>query len=319
MAKGLGMLFVQMGHTYFPQMIIQWIYSFHMPLFFILSGMTFSVKEYKTKTYIVKKVKSLLLPYYFFAIINYFLAFVLDKITHTATTDVFSYFKPYFIPYRERPMWFLMALFISEIVFFIIQKYCIKGEERRQKWLFAILFFFSSIWYLFDIVLPFYLDIMPAILLFLQIGFMGKETEHKKHIYAFVAIVGNILCAILNYKAAGSRVEMVVNEYGIFVIFVVGAVLGVYAVIHICKILEGTKWSKIISYIGKNSIVFYGFHISINGYVDRILSRVVPYYRYNQVMDILCGVLLLIFTFSILSVMAKLYNCTLKKWINKYI
>ena len=160
---------------------------------------------------------------------------------------------------------------------------------------------------------------MPAILLFLQIGFMGKEWDIKKHIYAFAAIVGNILCTVLNYNLTGSRVEMVVNEYGIFVIFIIGALLGVYALIHICKILEGTKWSKIISYIGKNSIVFYGFHVNVYGYVDRILSRVVPYYRYNQVMDILCGVLLLIFTFSILSVMAKLYNCTLKKWINKYI
>ena len=68
---------------------------------------------------------------------------------------------------------------------------------------------------------------MPAILLFLQIGFMGKEWDIKKHIYAFAAIVGNILCTVLNYNLTGSRVEMVVNEYGIFVIFIIGALLGV--------------------------------------------------------------------------------------------
>ena len=34
MAKGLGIIFVLLGHARFPDEIITWIYSFHMPLFF---------------------------------------------------------------------------------------------------------------------------------------------------------------------------------------------------------------------------------------------------------------------------------------------
>ena len=38
-SKGLGIFFVVFGHVYCGNNIVtNWIYSFHMPLFFILSG-----------------------------------------------------------------------------------------------------------------------------------------------------------------------------------------------------------------------------------------------------------------------------------------
>lgn len=37
-AKGLGIFLVVLGHTYRKNPVQNWIYSFHMPLFFILSG-----------------------------------------------------------------------------------------------------------------------------------------------------------------------------------------------------------------------------------------------------------------------------------------
>lgn len=48
-AKGIGMILVVIGHCIndktFPG---TWIYSFHMPLFFVLSGLCFSDKKYPT-------------------------------------------------------------------------------------------------------------------------------------------------------------------------------------------------------------------------------------------------------------------------------
>lgn len=35
-AKGIGIFLMVMGHTGIPKIGIQWIYSFHMPLFFLL-------------------------------------------------------------------------------------------------------------------------------------------------------------------------------------------------------------------------------------------------------------------------------------------
>ena len=36
--KGLGIVFVVLGHVFYDNYIGQWIYSFHMPMFFILYG-----------------------------------------------------------------------------------------------------------------------------------------------------------------------------------------------------------------------------------------------------------------------------------------
>ena len=50
-AKGLGILLVILGHIYAwnpninRKILVTWIYSFHMPLFFIVSGMLIKCKR----------------------------------------------------------------------------------------------------------------------------------------------------------------------------------------------------------------------------------------------------------------------------------
>ena len=48
-AKGMAMLLVIIGHcSYSEKILVGWLYSFHMPLFFALSGFTFRPQRYKT-------------------------------------------------------------------------------------------------------------------------------------------------------------------------------------------------------------------------------------------------------------------------------
>lgn len=68
-AKGMAILCMVLGHTYSIQekpFIFVWIYSFHMPLFFITSGILYRIKksgEEKYSNLIQKKIKTLLIPY----------------------------------------------------------------------------------------------------------------------------------------------------------------------------------------------------------------------------------------------------------------
>ena len=64
-AKGIGIISVFLGHTIFSdEMWRIWIYSFHMPLFFFLSGITYNETKYdKIKNLLVAKSKSILIPY----------------------------------------------------------------------------------------------------------------------------------------------------------------------------------------------------------------------------------------------------------------
>lgn len=51
--KGIGMYLVILGHTHFASRGV--IYAFHMPLFFLISGMFFSYKKISTKEFVIKK------------------------------------------------------------------------------------------------------------------------------------------------------------------------------------------------------------------------------------------------------------------------
>lgn len=76
-ARAIAILFVVMGHINqfyrdkvgipCPQML-KFIYTFHIPLFFVISGILFSEKSVKKPSFwefLLKKVKALIVPYLF--------------------------------------------------------------------------------------------------------------------------------------------------------------------------------------------------------------------------------------------------------------
>ena len=65
-AKGYGMLCVIIGHLGTPG-ISAFVYTFHMPLFFFLSGFLFHHQK-KIVPFILRKTKSLVIPYFCLAI-----------------------------------------------------------------------------------------------------------------------------------------------------------------------------------------------------------------------------------------------------------
>ncbi len=133
--KGLGMLLVIIGHTTNDKTLFSFIYSFHMPLFFFISGILFNPTKYDTlKTLLVSKVKTLLIPYVFFFFITYFYWLIIEK--NLRSIDV-SWYKPliglfygvedgtgYLI--NNTVLWFLPALFTTEILFYSIFKFISK-------------------------------------------------------------------------------------------------------------------------------------------------------------------------------------------------
>lgn len=63
--KGVGILLVILGHIQIPYMLKTVIYSFHMPLFFFVSGCFF--RPISLREFLNKKTRQLLIPWAFFA------------------------------------------------------------------------------------------------------------------------------------------------------------------------------------------------------------------------------------------------------------
>jgi fucose 4-O-acetylase-like acetyltransferase len=119
--KGIGILLVIVGHTSRIPWVTQFIYSFHMPLFFWLSGYLFTLRPFRK--FLRRKSATLLVPYVFFGVTTWiFWAFVEHDYSGSmdqAWPVLLNVFvgKPGNVNYQaDAPLWFLLALFLAETV-----------------------------------------------------------------------------------------------------------------------------------------------------------------------------------------------------------
>lgn len=143
MAKGVGIVLMVTGHligsvqtidykTYFEP-LYQWIASFHMPLFFIISGILLWITEEEKRSMrqiVLRKARTLLLPYATFSII-YIVMNIYTCIFHPELLE-FSDLGKFFIyslTFRGvSVLWFLPTLFFSEVMLL----WCKKRLTERQ-------------------------------------------------------------------------------------------------------------------------------------------------------------------------------------------
>ena len=127
-SKGIGIIFVILGHLSVPY-LTAWIYTFHMPLFFFLSGVVFSGTKYDTLTFIKKRIKGLLIPYFvlglgifiFFTVVHYLDSTPLEMISDASKSPV-KLLELFLTQKHFWTVWYLACLFIAEIVFYFIVK-----------------------------------------------------------------------------------------------------------------------------------------------------------------------------------------------------
>lgn len=119
-AKGIGILLVVLGHASLKnEFVLTYIYSFHMPLFFVIAGMLLKLTgayEREYSSLVRGRLFSIMLPYGIFSIIYTALDFILKdeyKITNLKATLTLQ---------GSGPLWFLPTLFIAELMFIGIIK-----------------------------------------------------------------------------------------------------------------------------------------------------------------------------------------------------
>lgn len=130
MAKGIGIILVVMGHApYTPDWLKNYIATFHMPLFFVISGILLFITGEERKPYkelLAKKFRLIMGPYISFSLV--YLALdslnVLIAPDKLAWVDVARNSIHAATLYGISVLWFLNALFISELLFLGIRRRC---------------------------------------------------------------------------------------------------------------------------------------------------------------------------------------------------
>ncbi|MGE6631935.1 acyltransferase family protein [Bacillus sp. NPDC077027] len=261
-AKGIGILLVVMAHVPTSDTFKQFIYSFHIPLFFLLSGMMFQPKSLSAIAFIQKKAKSLLLPYLYFSIITYVFWFSVTRFfafKHQTDIDPFVPFTGIFLSNADHSrlthnpaIWFLTTLFIVEVLFFFLHRLA-KGKTSA---LLSLTILCGGIGYVTTLYLhqslPWNVNVTFTAVVFYSIGYLAKHVFVELKSDPTLLLCTGLLMTSGYIQSFNTRIDMRVNDLGHIFIFYLCALLGSAAVIYMSFKL---KQSSILTYLGRNSIV----------------------------------------------------------------
>ena len=98
MLKGIGIILVVIGHVNTKGFLVQWLYTFHMPLFFALSGYILYKfgKNIPLRKFLLKRTKSILWPFILFRLLLFIYWIVIES---------------HFRDFDMGPIWFLIILY----------------------------------------------------------------------------------------------------------------------------------------------------------------------------------------------------------------
>lgn len=284
-AKAIGVILVITGHLLYRThygLINQLIYSFHMPMFFVLSGYVFEIHEEENMiTFVRKKAKRLLLPAFIFIVITLPLYFWINR---NKMTSFMSFCKLLFfvtgrIPYND-PCWFFVVLFeIYIIAYFLYSRFI----SIRYKVILCLLSF-SIIAFMYCLNISKYLlfGLDKAVLgygffvlgsVFREVGLLECKNLLMKTIMFAVSCMGLIMFGIF----LNNKVSMYYFSLDNITFFLVSGVCGSVCTIVCSQIVtllnsKFYKLSKMTNWLCRNTVLIIGTHYVFITFFDIVLS-----------------------------------------------
>lgn len=309
--KGLGMILVMFAHASLPSEIRKYIYTFHLPLFFCITGFLFSTKKYDNVTQFLKaKFKSLLIPYFIFSLFNYVFYLVFSRFANTVAENKLKPFLGIFIGIRgtewtmcNGTLWFVLTLFVCEVLLYFI----IRLTKNNNRKIIAVLILFAIVGCLYNkyigIKLVWNIDVALIAITFVGMGYVIKKLDIlnkiDKIIYFIIFMGLNLIFGSLN-----TEVNMFYSTYGNYLYFYLAAITGTIGIVIICKKI---KKSKILEFIGQNTFVYLAIHQYI---IFNVLNKITKKIIFNEsaAIEIIIAVGYVIFTVAILYIPIKIIN-----------
>ena len=113
--RAIGIVMMVMGHIGFGATFDKFIHAFHMPMFFFVSGFLYKRTDSKIYDVLIRKAKSLIVPYFIFGVFQCILYGFIFGISFEHYYHLL-FFNSDGIPIAG-VLWFLTALFFTDMVF----------------------------------------------------------------------------------------------------------------------------------------------------------------------------------------------------------
>lgn len=284
-AKGIAILSVVVGHTfsaYDPGSLLnKFIYSFHMPLFFILSGFFYKPQEFKTA--FGKKVKSLLVPYLIINTVRCLIALYQSGFQKMLT----GYLFPALYGNGSTPKialslfdvkivgmtWFLIAMFMCQVMYLSLEEF--SKKYGTPMWILVLITALAGMGLNDKVWLPFSIQPAMGALIFYHVGRLMREKkvleEPVTAMPVGILVMGAVIWVVAIFHAS---LGMHANSYH-GAASILGAIAATYFITQFSKGLYRIPvLGGFLNWCGRNSIYIYCFH-AIDKNVLLSIKRVV--------------------------------------------
>lgn len=310
-SKGLGILLVILGHTFCPNSIKVWLYSFHMPLFFFLSGYVFKMKTNSFKEFLISRIKSLFIPALIFESILLIYTVIEGMILRdTYELNLTSKLLGIIIQRRGGVLsyapWFLICLFTTQIILYFFLK-----KIKNNKSLLMMGIISSFIGYIYctkiGVILPWAIDASLNAILFFILGYVLKQSvlfstvTQRKYLPLYIII--NIVVCVIQIILQDTMLDMYSNSYGNYFAYILASISGIFSIITLSK---SFNLGSHLQFIGENSIIYYSLHTIILSVIGVILQKFNIHVTSQY--TLIVGLLIVFITCWMLYFIAKFYK-----------
>ena len=294
-ARGIGILLVVLGHNdfgYISPFGYKLIYSFHMPLFFFLSGYFLNV-SIPFVDFLKKGFNSLLKPYFFTIFLIYFVSVSFGKMGFATALQRITkslYASTIYIDWVQ--LWFLPHLFIVGLYAFLF--YAIFGRWNNPyiRWgaLVATLGISSlvmGIFYPFSLSifgrqyelfgLPFNLDLVLLSGFFFILGSEIRQVASAKTFESPFLLIGAGLAVFGMAYFFEARSDFSIRIYESYVINTIVAIVGIMFILALSRQIElrTVRLASLFKYLGQISLFILIFHVPIQDFWGQKINAVV--------------------------------------------
>jgi fucose 4-O-acetylase-like acetyltransferase len=290
--KGFCVLWVALLHSYSGNdttdiALRHWLFvQYRMPLFFFMSGIFFRLKPFNE--FIKIKIKTLIIPFLGFWLIGLFFAvFKYEIIANLISIDYkgmgsfveyatslkwLFYMRPSMSPcIVNEPLWFLIALFITQL----LQFPCCKFIKKKSIIIFIGMLLFIAGIYLKEhkITGPFYLIYVCQLYIFYSAGnLFGKDVINilnKRDILKKILICCSLPLIILPFIHINN---LLIKEIFMFI----RAACFIPVIFTVCKTMNNVKIIiPVIKYCGRHSLEVFATHMLLISLLHNFIFKII--------------------------------------------
>lgn len=271
--KAIGMVLVVVGHSPGLEPFIKHvIYSFHMPLFFFISGLLLTEAKLALpySAYFSVLWKGLVLPYLFFFVVSYLYWLPTHDMAESAVKFVgMSWQEPLMgvlvgngdALFVNVVLWFFTCLFTTSLIFFVARKYFSAAfllvALNGLGFVFALLY--DQSWPR----LPWGLDNAVVAIAFYSAGhfFRGYQKATSARVSRTGArILAFLMLAVVAFVAnLNGSVDLNTLHFGNYrSLYFIGAYLGIFALFYFSIGLPATR---VFRWLSQNTIIIFPIHL----------------------------------------------------------